>query len=322
VVARYRQRHAIAGAKSDAADAKLLADVVRVDGHNHRSVSGDSDLVEAVKIVARAHRRLLWARQRQQNALRAALRQFYPAALEAFGNDLAHPDAVTVLAAAPTPAQGRRLTLTRLENLLRKAGRRRGLTARAHALRDALRGQQLTPAALLETAHGVEVAAITAILEAMNTQLATLEAELASRFTDHPDADIVRSQPGLGTLVGARVLGEFGDDHERFADAKARKRYAGTAPITVASGKKIVVRARLRSNRHLADACYWWAFCALSQSPGARALYDARRAKGDSHDQALRALGNRLVGILHGCLRSHTPYDETLAWPASTATTA
>jgi transposase IS116/IS110/IS902 family protein len=108
-------------------------------------------------------------------------------------------------------------------------------------------------------------------------------------------------------LIGARVLGEFGDDHQRFADAKARKRYAGTAPITVASGKKIVVRARLRSNRHLADACYWWAFCALSQSPGARTLYDTRRAKGDSHDQALRALGNRLVGILHGCLRSHTP---------------
>ena len=156
----------------------------------------------------------------------------------------------------------------------------------------------------------------------MNTQVATLEAELAARFAGHPDADIVRSQPGLGTLVGSRLLGEFGDDHQRFANAKARKRYAGTAPVTVASGKKIIVRARMASNRHLADACYWWAFCALSHSPGARALYDTRRAKGDSHDQALRALGNRLVGILHGCLRTRTPYDETLAWPNNTPTAA
>jgi len=229
---------------------------------------------------------------------------------------------VTVLTAAPTPSQGRRLSLARLESLLRKAGRSREVTARARTLQDALRGPQLTPAALLEAAHGVEVAAIAGILEAMNRQVAMLEAELAARFADHPDADIVRSQPGLGVLVGSRLLGEFGDDHQRFADAKARKRYAGTAPITVASGKKIVVKARMASNRHLADACYWWAFCALSHSPGARALYDARRAKGDGHDQALRALVNRLVGILHGCLRTHTPYDEATAWPAHTATAA
>jgi hypothetical protein len=86
------------------------------------------------------------------------------------------------------------------------------------------------------------------------------------------------------------------------------------APITRASGTKRIVAARYVRNRRLADAIYLWAFTALNASPGARALYDTRRAAGDTHHAALRALGNRLVGILHGCLAHHTPYDETIAW--------
>jgi hypothetical protein len=134
--------------------------------------------------------------------------------------------------------------------------------------------------------------------------LAALEAELARSFEQHPDAEIIRSQPGLGVVVGARVLGEFGDDPNRYTDAKARKNYAGTSPITVASGKRRIVKARFVGNRHLADACYWWAFCALSLSPGARRYYDAHRAKGDDHDAALRALANREATLLrrfHSC---------------------
>jgi hypothetical protein len=110
------------------------------------------------------------------------------------------------------------------------------------------------------------------------------------------------------------VLAEFGDDPNRYDDAKTRKCYAGTAPITRASGTRRVVLARVARNRRLADACYLWAFAALTASPGARALYDAHRAKGDTHHQALRAVANRLVGILHGCLRTRTKYSEAKAW--------
>jgi hypothetical protein len=110
------------------------------------------------------------------------------------------------------------------------------------------------------------------------------------------------------------VLGEFGDDPERYASAKSRKNYAGTSPITRASGTKRVVLARFARNRRIADATYLWAFSALTKSPGARALYDRHRAAGDSHHQALRALANRLVGILHGCLVTQTLYDEEIAW--------
>jgi transposase len=153
------------------------------------------------------------------------------------------------------------------------------------------------------------------VIAEMNRQVQNLEAELRRSFEEHPDAEIIRSLPGLGVVVGARVLGEFGDDPTRYADAKARKNYAGTSPITVASGKKKAVKARFMGNRHLADATYWWAFCALTHSEGARRCYDAHRARGNNHDEALRALANRLVGILDGCLRSRTLYEESLAWP-------
>ena len=125
---------------------------------------------------------------------------------------------------------------------------------------------------------------------------------------------VYRSQPGLGEILGARVLGEFGDDPDRYAGARARKNYAGNSTITRASGKKKIVKARWVRNRRLIDPLHQQAFSALSASPGARAYYDTRRARGTSHHAALRQLSNRLFGILHGCLKNHTHYDEQTAW--------
>ena len=313
-VDRYRDRHHLSGAKSDAGDAKVLADLVRTDRHNHRPVAGDSELAEAIKLTARAHHSLIWTRQRQVNQLRSALREYYPAALAAFGTDLADRDAVAVLGKAPTPELGRRLSTAQIASALRKAGRQRNIDPRAAAIRDALRTPQLAAAPLIADAYGDTTAALIAVIAALNTQIAQLETVLAERFEQHPDAAIYRSLPGLGDVLGARVLGEFGDDPNRYADAKARRNYAGTSPITKASGKHRVVLARFHRNRHLADATIWWAFCSLTSSPGARAFYDRRRAADDTHHQALRALANRWVGILHGCLRHHTVYDEATAW--------
>jgi Transposase IS116/IS110/IS902 family len=129
-----------------------------------------------------------------------------------------------------------------------------------------------------------------------------------------PDAVVVRSLPGLGTILGARVLGKFGDEPNRYLDAKSRKNYGGMSPITRASGTRRVVLARHVRNRQLTDAIYLWAFAALTASPGARAFYDAHRTAGDTHHAALRALENRLVGILHSCPAHHSRYDENTAW--------
>jgi transposase len=313
-VDRYRDRHSLSGAKSDAGDAKVLADLVRTDRHNHRPVAGDSELAEATNLTARAHQNLIWTRQRQVNALRSALREYYPGALAAFGTDLAHRDAVAVLAKAPTPELGRRLSTSKIASALRASGRRRNIDSRAAAIRDALRAPQLTAPPAVADAYGDTTKALVAVIVALTAQIEQLETVLAERFEQHPDAVIYRSLPGLGDLLGARVLGEFGDDPNRYADAKARKNYAGTSPITKASGKHRVVLARFHRNRRLADATIWWAFCSLTSSPGARAFYDRRRAADDTHHQALRALANRWVGILHGCLRHRVAYDEATAW--------
>jgi hypothetical protein len=312
-VSRYRDRHGTSGAKSDPGDAKVLADLVRTDRHNHRPVAGDSDLGEAIKVLARAHQSMIWSRQRQTNTLRSTLREFYPAALAAF-DDLASGDALAVLAVAPAPSLGRTLSRAKIASALRRGGRQRRVEERAEQIQAALRTTQLHAPAVISEAMGATVAAVVAVIAEMNTQISRLEEELSSGFEQHPDAWIIRSLPGLGTILGARVLGEFGDDPNRYANPKCRKNYGGTSPITKASGTKQIVLARHARNRRLADAIYLWAFAALSVSAGARAFYDQRRAAGDTHHQALRALGNRLVGILHGCLEHRALYDEHIAW--------
>ncbi len=312
-VARYRERHSTSGAKSDPGDARVLADLARTDAHHHRPVAGDSELAEAIKVLARSHQSLIWTRQRQLNQLRSTLREFYPAALDAF-DQLGHPDALAVLAVAPTPSLGRGLSRSKIAGALRRGGRQRRVDERAAQIQAALRSEQLAAPDPVADAMGSTVTALVAVATELSAQIDRLETELADRFEQHPDAKIIRSLPGLGMTLGARVLAEFGDDPNRYADTKSRKNYAGTSPITRASGKTHVVLARYARNRRLADACYLWAFAALSASPGARALYDQRRARGDTHSRALRALANRLVGILHGCLRHHTPYDEHTAW--------
>jgi hypothetical protein len=312
-VARYRDRHNVSGAKSDAGDAKVLADLVRTDRHNHRRIAGDSHEADAIKVLARGHQNLIWSRNRQTNALRNALREYYPAALVAF-DDLTNNDCLAVLAKAPTPLAGARLSIGQIVAALKRGGRQRNIDRRAHEVQAALRSEQLNAPAPIADAFAATTSAAVGIITELNRQITKLEQTLAAHFEQHPDADIYRSLPGLGVILGARALGEFGDDPNRYANPKSRKNYAGTSPVTVASGKKRAVLARHIRNRRLYDAIDQWAFCSHSNSPGCRAFHDQRRATGDLNHQALRALGNRLVGILHGCLEHRTPYNENIAW--------
>ena len=321
-VARYRERHGVSGAKSDPGDAHVLAEIVRLDRAHHRPVAGDTVTAQQVRLAARAHQSMIWMRQRSANTLRSLLRECYPAALTAFGGDLAGRDALAVLAAAPDPAAGRRLTQARVVGLLRRAGRQRNLESRAGEIVTALRSEQLPVPAELTVVNAASVSALVAVITTMVAQTEVLEEQVRLGFGQHPDSEVYLSQPGLGTILAARVLAEMGDDPTRYADARARKNYAGMAPITRASGTKRVVLARYARNRRLADALYQQALSALSASPGARAYYDRHRARGATHHQALRALGNRLVGILHGCLPHRTNYNEDTAWPAPTAEAA
>jgi transposase len=318
--ARYRERHAVSGAKSDAGDAHVLADMVRTDAHQLRQVAGDSALAEAVKVVTRMHKTLVWERTRHVQRLRHALREYFPAFLEAFG-DLDAPDALELLSKAPDPAAAARLTASQVSAALRRA-RRRDVTGKTARIREILRSPHLGRPAEVTSAYAASARALAAVLAALDGQVKVLEGQVKEFFGRHPAAEIILSQPGLGPVLGARVLAEFGDDPHRYASAKARKNYAGTSPITRASGKKKVALARFVHNDRLIDALMAQAFSSLASSPGARAYYDKQRARGSEYNAALRQLANRLVGILHGCLKNGTTYDEATAWPEKTPAAA
>jgi transposase len=278
---RYRERHAVSGAKSDSGDARMLADMVRTDSHQLRPAAGDSPEAEGI-------------------------------ALEAF-EDLDAPDVLELLAKAPDPDRARRLTRAQVSAALKRA-RRHGIADKTDAILAALRARHLGQPAALTAAYAATVRALIALIATLNEQVKVLQGQVEQHFGRHPDAEIYQSQPGMGAILGARVLAEFGDDPHRYASAKARKNYAATSPITRASGRRKIVAARFVHNDRLVDALSAWAYCSMLRSPGARAFYDQQRAKGTGHNDALRRLASRLVGILHGCLKTRTRYDEATAW--------
>jgi hypothetical protein len=322
-VARYRDRHSVAGRKSGHGDAVVLANVLRTDAHAHRPLPADSELAQAIAVLARAQQDAVWTRTATHNKLRSHLREYYPGFLAAFADargGITRPEARVILAAAPDPAAAARLTATQLRALLKKAGRSRGIDAEATRLRDALRAPQMRQLPLVEQAMGRQALALLGQLDAACHAAADLEQAVTESFNQHPDAGIITSFPGLGSLTGARVLAETGDDRSRFADAKGLKAYAGAAPITRASGKTTAVLHRRVKNQRLAAAGYSWAFSAISASPGARSHYSKRRAAGDRHAAAQRNLFGRLLGCLHHCLATGQHYDEQTAFPAPTPT--
>ncbi|MCP4961176.1 MAG: IS110 family transposase, partial [Actinomycetia bacterium] len=243
-VDRYRDRHSLSGAKSDAADAMVLAEMVRTDRHHHRQVAGDSEEVGGLKMVARAHQNLIWARTRHVLQLRNVLLEYYPAIVAAAEGKVGSRDALAVLAAASEPANGARLSQARVVTILRRAGRERYLDRTASRFVEELRAEHLEASPAITSACAASARALVNVIAAFGTEIANLEAELTERFDIHDDAPIIRSIPGLGTILGARLLAEFGDDPERYSSASARRNYAGTSPITRASGKSKAVIAR------------------------------------------------------------------------------
>jgi transposase len=223
-----------------------------------------------------------------------------------------------VLAAAPTPAAGQALTVEAIIDLLRQAGRHRYLSATAEKIYRILQAEHLQARPQIAEAYGASTRALVSIITELGHQIEAVQGQVVTHFGRHPDSKIYLSQPGLGVILAARLLAEFGDAPGRYTDGKARRNYAGTSPITRASGKKTVVLVRYARNNRLVAALYRQAFAALTGSPGARAYYESLRARDIGHPDALRRLANRLVGILHGCLRHGTTYDEATAWPTPT----
>src|SRR6185369_2578638 len=306
-VSRYRDRYSVSRKKSDAGDALVLANILRTDLAAHRPLPSDSPLAQAIAVLARAQQDAVWDRTTAHNKLRSVLREYYPAILDAFADKrggLLRSEARTLLAAAPTPHAAAELSTAKLRALLTRAGLQRNIDPEAHRLREILQREYLHHPQLVEEAFGRQALALLHQLDAACASAEDLAAAAAEQFDRHPDAEIITSQPGLGSLTGARILAEIGDDRTRV------------------SGKAITVLHRRVKNQRLAATGYIWAFAALTASPGARAHYDRRKATGDRHIAAQRNLFNRLIGILHHCRQTRQRYDETTAFAATAIPTA
>lgn len=320
--ARHRELVSLSGAKSDKGDAHVLADMVRTRRHQLRSVAADSDEAEAVKVVARAHQSLIWERTRHMLRLRAALRDYFPAALEAYKPlGLTGADTLELLAKAPTPAAAGSLTVAQIGAALKRA-RRHHVADKSAAIQATLRTEHLGQAEVVTGAYAATVRAIVAVLQTLNAEIKTLEEQVEAHFGQHPAAEIYLSQPGLAAVLSGRVLAEFGDATGRYADAKSRKNYAATSPITRQSGKSKTVHARFIHNDRLVDALHMQAGAAIMHDADCRSYYDQLRAREIGHNAALRQVANRLVGILHGCLKTDTLYNPHTAWSHRSQTRA
>ncbi|MBF6314059.1 IS110 family RNA-guided transposase [Nocardia farcinica] len=317
-VARYRERRTMARAKSDHADAMTLANILRVDSHMHRPIPADTELAQAIAVLARAQQDAVWRRTKASNELRSLLREYHPAFLATFARksatNLAKPEARAVLAIAPTPAAAAKLTKTRVAAALRRAGRQRGIDALAAEIVEGLRQPALRQPELVEKAMGRQALALLATLDAACAGADDLEEATAEEFRKHPDHVIITSFPGLADLTGARVLAEIGDDRNRFTHARALKAYAGSAPVTRASGRSISITYRKIKNDRLAAAGWVWSFAAACNPGPARLHYQRRREHGDRHNAALRHLFNKMLGQLHHCLHTRQTFDPDKAF--------
>ena len=315
--ARYRERTAVTRKKSDHIDALALAGILRTDRDKHRKLPADSPLAQAIAVLARAQQDAVWDRTQAGNKLRAHLREYYPSFLVAFGDSEKFTSTIarTILAAAPTHAIAAKLTPGKLRTLLKRAGRIRGIDAETDRIHTVLHSPQMRQPPLVEDAMGRKTLALLRQLDAACASADELETDATASFNQHPDSEIYLSFPGLGSLLAARVLAEIGDDRTRFADARGLKAYAGTAPITRASGKKTTVSLRRVKNDRLAATGYLWSLCTLTRSPGARTHYDHRRETGDWNASALRHLNNKLIGCLYHCLQTRQHYNEAIAFP-------
>lgn len=324
-VARYRERHTVARSKSDHADAMTLANILRVDAHLHRRLPADSELCQVIAVLARAHQDAIWRRIKAHNELRSVLREFFPTFLATFTRrfalGIASPEARAVLAIGPTPAAAAKLSVSRIAGALRRAGRTRNIDQAATEIRAELRTPQLRQLPQVEAAMGKQALALLAALNTACASVDDLGQAAAEGFQTHPDFAIITSFPGLADSTGARVLAEIGDDRTRFTDARALKAYAGSAPVTRASGKSLSITHRRIKNDRLAAVGWIWAFAAATHCESAREHYRRRRDHGERHSAATRHLFNKLLGQLYYCLQHRETLDKDKAFlrPAAAA---
>ncbi|MEG9226490.1 IS110 family transposase [Aeromicrobium sp. Sec7.5] len=314
-VSNYRTRKATSRGKSDKGDAMMIANIVRTDPDDHRALPNITPSGHAMTVLSRAHQDEIWRVTSIAAEMRSVLRTYYPTALEVYPTKtLVSDEARTVLRALPTPTAAAAKRAAGWKTLLRDSGRVKYIDRDAARRIESFRAPTLRVDPVEEAALGARLQALITTLDGAVTAQRTIEEQMMNAVRQHHYYPLLQPIVGIGDTIAARLLGEIGDDPYRFDNKNSIRSYAGTAPITRASGKSMVVNRRRVKNNRLNNAMYMWAFSAARFSPGAKMHYGVRREQGERHAAALRNLGNRLIGCLWHCMTTGEVWDEHRVW--------
>ncbi len=309
VAARAREGYRAAPVKSDVLDAFALADLLRRQATTWRPLRPSSPIQAELQALARDRERFVIEHRRLQHQLRAVLETYYPAATKLFSG-LDRSITLAFLRRYPTPAEAERLTTNRLARFLARQGYS-GRTP-AEVLVERIRAHAGTPDIGVAVARARSMLALVELLEQVGRVLDEYAAAIAGVLERHPDAALFASFPGTGLVTSATLLAEIGEDRTRFPSPGSLLAEAGLAPVTRQSGSSRRVGFRYAANHHLRAAWGQWMLTAIRISPWTREAYDAARARGQSHNRAIRSVGARWGRILWRCWVDRQTYDPAL----------
>lgn len=306
-----RSRYTGSGAKSDAGDAYLLADVLRTDGHRLTALSRDSEATAVLRALSRTRKQLVEARVGLVNQLQAELERVFPGAIGLFDR-LDSDTAIAFLRRYPTQHAATKLTVARFAAFLRRISYcGRTPVEVLHA-----RVSEAPSAGLGPTEAQGRSACVLALLRAIETvrrEERELEAEIIEHLEAHADAHIFTSLPKAGRGVrAAALLAEIGDVRARFPDEESLAALAGVAPVTRASGKMIGVGFRYACDKKLRNALIDFADDSRHASPWAANIYNQAKARGKRHPHAVRILARAWVRVIWRCWQDDAAYNPQL----------
>ena len=305
-----RPRYRSHGAKSDASDAHLLADLLRTDGHRWRALTPQSDEIRALRALVRSRDDLVAARVAAANQLTSTLQAFWPGAAVIFA-DVASPIALAFLRRYPSPGRAKRLTQAQLQRFCKAQhySGRRSAAELLGRLRAAAAGRV---GAHTEQAMAEVVRSQLAVLVPIVAQIAVLTRRIEQFMHSLPDGVLMMSFPRAGQVCAAQILAELGDVRERFPSADVLAAEAGTVPVTYQSGKTRSVAFRWACNHRLRQAITCLADNSRHASAWARGVYQAARARGCDHTHAIRILARAWLRVIWRAWTDRKPYDPKL----------
>jgi len=306
-VDRYRDRYRASGVKSDEFDACVLANILRTDRDRFQPILPDSELARELKVLTRDREKLIGDRTRLSNRLTSTLKAYYPAALELFC-DVVQPITLSFLSKYPTYQDARRISFGEFKAFLSE--NRYPNLKRAKEIYQRLQQPHLESEDMLARTKSRLMLAVVSQLRPLIQQIKAYDEEIKKLLDSHPDAHVFRSLPGAGDVLSARFIAEFGDNRDRYQKAENAQAEAGSAPITIQSGKKKYVKFRRACKKPFRATVHEFAFCSITQCAWAREYYDQQVAGGKTHTQAIRSLSNKWMKIIFALWQRHQTYDE------------